>query len=129
LRTDSTDLRYWCSTNHAVPFSSRKNVPGPQESSVFQLEAGGVEGVIRRAAMEGLASVRGRETETFELLSPFVSERTERVAAIRALRRLPKNTWPVDKAPQLLSEVMKYRRLGTNRRAYCTIGLGCDGVW
>lgn len=90
------------------PIFEQKNVPGPQESSVFQLEAGGVEGVIRRAAMEGLASVRGRETETFELLSPFVSERTERVAAIRALRRLPKNTWPVDKAPQLLSEVMKF---------------------
>lgn len=90
------------------PIFEQKNVPAPQESSVFQLEAGGVEGVIRRAAMEGLASVRGRETETFELLSPFVSERTERVAAIRALRRLPKNSWPADKAPQLLGEVMKY---------------------
>ena len=90
------------------PIFEQKNVPAPQESSVFQLEAGGVEGVIRRAAMEGLASVRGRETETFELLSPFVSERTERVAAIRALRRLPKNSWPADKASQLLGEVMKY---------------------
>ena len=90
------------------PIFEQKNVPAPQESSVFQLEAGGVEGVIRRAAMEGLASVRGRETETFELLSPFVSERTERVAAIRALRRLPKNSWPADKAPQLLGEVIKY---------------------
>lgn len=90
------------------PIFEQKNIPAPQESSVFQLEAGGVEGVIRRAAMEGLASVRGREAETFELLSPFVAERTERVAAIRALRRLPKNSWPADKAPQLLAEVMKY---------------------
>lgn len=90
------------------PIFEQKNIPAPQESSVFQLESGGVEGVIRRVAMEGLASVRGRETETFALLSPFVAERNERVAAIRALRRLPKNSWPIDQAPLLLGEVMKY---------------------
>jgi putative heme-binding domain-containing protein len=90
------------------PIFEQKNIPAPMESSVFQLEAGGVEGVIRRAAMEGMASVRGRESETFELLSPFVSDRFERVAAIRALRRLPKNAWPVEKAPGLLAEVMKF---------------------
>lgn len=90
------------------PIFEQKNVPAPKRSSVFQLEAGGVEGVIRRAAMDGLASVRGRETETFDLLAGFVSDRADRLAAIRALRRIPKASWPTDKAPGLLAEVMKY---------------------
>jgi hypothetical protein len=41
---------------------------------------------IRRAAMNALTQVRGKETETFGLLAKFVASGEDRLSAIRALQ-------------------------------------------
>jgi putative heme-binding domain-containing protein len=86
----------------------QKDQPAPDLKKEYALEGGGIEGLIRRAAMDGLASVRGREEETFQKLVPLVDQPRERLAALRALRRIPKQTWPGVHAPQLLKAIFAY---------------------
>ena len=54
--------------------------------------------VVRRAAFQALATVRGREAETFGLLSRFVRDGIDRDAAIRALSTIPVAQWPAAEA-------------------------------
>lgn len=85
-----------------------KDQPAPERKKEFALEGGGIEGLVRRAAMDGLASVRGREEETFQKLVPLVEQPKERLAALRAMRRIPKQTWPAVHAPNLLNAIFAY---------------------
>lgn len=86
----------------------QKDQPAPELKKEFALEGGGIEGLVRRAAMDGLASVRGREEETFQKLVPLVDQPKERLAALRAMRRIPKQTWPAVHSPQLLKAIFAY---------------------
>jgi putative heme-binding domain-containing protein len=84
----------------------QEGIPAPKPRAEFQLEGGGAAGLVRRAAMNALTSVRGQEAETFRALARFVREDIDRPAAIRAIQRLPRNTWPADEARPLLDVVL-----------------------
>ncbi|MCL4205712.1 MAG: c-type cytochrome [Pirellulaceae bacterium] len=84
----------------------QEGIPAPKPKAEFALAGGGPEGLVRRAAMNALTSVRGQEAETFRALARFVREDIDRPAAIRAIQRLPRNTWPADEARPLLDVVL-----------------------
>lgn len=86
----------------------QEKISEPKLSSRFEVGGGGSESVIRQAAMQALTQIRGQESKTFALLTPFVKIPEDRTAAIRALQRLPRSAWPKDTAPQLLQEVVAY---------------------
>jgi len=86
-------------------FKSEGN-PAPKPSAEFVLEGGGPASSIRRAAMDALTFVRGKELETFQTLAKFVKEDQDRIAAVRALQRLPRATWPPDEAPALVDVLL-----------------------
>jgi len=86
-------------------FKSEKN-PAPKVKAEFTLQGGGPESLVRRAAMNALTYVRGQEPKTFATLAKFVKENTDRTAAIRALQRLPKATWPKEAAPELITVLL-----------------------
>jgi putative heme-binding domain-containing protein len=77
-------------------------LPSPKTSATFELQGGGPQTVIRRAAMQALTHVRGQEQQTFRRLSPFVKTDADRAAAVKALQRLPKASWPADEARPLV---------------------------
>lgn len=86
----------------------QEKIAAPKLSTRFELGGGGPEGVIRHAAMQALAQIRGQEAKTFGLLAPYLKSADDRTAAIRALQRLPRSAWPKEAAPQLLQEVVTY---------------------
>lgn len=86
----------------------QEKIPAPKLSSRFELGGGGPQTTIRHAAMQALTQIRGQESKTFGLLTPFVKVPEDRTAAIRALQRIPRSAWPQDKAHSLLQEVTTY---------------------
>ncbi len=85
----------------------QERLPAPQPKSQFAIEGGGTGALVRRAVMQALTTVRGQELKTFETLKPFVIENDDRIAAIRALQRLPRTTWPKEDAPQLVAVLLE----------------------
>ena len=83
-------------------------IPAPQPRAQFALEGGGPESLVRRAAMNALVSVRGQEAKTFKSLAKFVTEDIDRLAAIRAIQRIPQSAWDKEQAPALLAVVVGY---------------------
>jgi putative heme-binding domain-containing protein len=69
-------------------------------------EAERMAAVVRRAAFAALAGVRGRETETFKKIAPFVKDEGDRDAAIRALAVIPVAKWPAEEAAPLLDTLI-----------------------
>jgi putative heme-binding domain-containing protein len=80
--------------------------PAPKTKAEFTLSGGGPESLVRRAAMNALTYVRGQEPKTFATLAKFVKDGTDRFAAIRALQRLPRATWPKESAPELIAVLL-----------------------
>ena len=85
-----------------------ENQPAPSLAAEFPLtsEAERLAGAVRRAAFAALAGVRGRETETFQKIAPFVKQLGDRDAAIRALATIPVAKWPADEAAPLLDTLV-----------------------
>ena len=92
------------------PVFVQENIPAPRRSDTFALEAGGPQGTIRRAAMQALPYVRGHEAHTFSRLAQFVTGDLDRIAAMRAILRIPLRDWPVEEVQPLLEEVLAYAR-------------------
>jgi len=88
-------------------FEKTKN-PTPQVLARFALGSESPERVIRRAAMTGLTSVRGKESATFLAIAKFVKDDAERHAAVTTLNRIPVVDWPVDQAKPLLESIVGY---------------------
>jgi len=84
----------------------QEKLPAPKVRSQFALEGGGSESLVRRAAMNALVSVRGQEAKTFKSLAKFVSSDIDRLAAIRAIQRIPQSAWDKEQAPALLAVVI-----------------------
>lgn len=80
----------------------KENNPAPSVKVSFDVEGGGKESLVRRAAMMALTYVRGEEAKTFVALSKFVKDDVDRTTAIRALQRLPRASWPKDDAAPML---------------------------
>jgi len=104
--------------------SSRKPVhqltkqPAPKQKVDFAFGAGGDPSVlVRRAAMTALTTVRGQETKTFNALAKFVKDDSDRLAAIKAMQRIPKQYWPKDEAGPLVDLMLAHvRKIPTKDR-------------
>jgi putative heme-binding domain-containing protein len=97
----------------------RSNLKAPEARALYQVtrEEENPAGPIRRAAMIALTFVRGRETETFRALAPFVRDNVDRATAIKAMQRIPTADWPPEEARPLLESITAYvRRLPTQSR-------------
>lgn len=81
--------------------------PAPAANVEFRLESGGPAGMIRRAAMVALTSVRGKEVETFGRLSTYFLSDSDALQAARAMLRIPRRDWPADQATALVPAVME----------------------
>jgi len=84
----------------------QQDLPAPQKSAKFELAGGGPGATIRRVAMNALTQVRGKEPETFGLLAKFLASGEDRLAAMRALQKIPRTYWPKDQARPLLDVVI-----------------------
>jgi putative heme-binding domain-containing protein len=82
--------------------------PAPSLAAEFTLvsEADRIAVAVRRAAFLALAGVRGRETEAFKKIAPFVKQPGDRDAAVRALAVIPVAKWPAEEASPLLDTLV-----------------------
>jgi putative heme-binding domain-containing protein len=102
--------------NRNVIFEKAKN-PAPPTKAVIVVGAESAERIVRRAAMIGLTSVRGKEAATFSAIARFVKDDGERPAAVQALLRIPQSEWPKDEAPKLLDSLVgSIRKLPVSER-------------
>jgi len=62
----------------------------------------------RQAAMAAIAAVTEREGETFIKLAPFVQSASDGTAAIAALQRIPKKSWPKEHAQPLVDQLLAH---------------------
>jgi putative heme-binding domain-containing protein len=104
-RLDGFTLRILDARRSEV-WKQEKN-PAPKRNVKFDLPGGGGKASqVRRAAMQALTYVRGQEPKTFATLAKFVKDGVDRTAAIRALQRLPRATWPKESAPELIAVLL-----------------------
>ncbi|MFO0930045.1 MAG: PVC-type heme-binding CxxCH protein [Gemmataceae bacterium] len=82
------------------------NNPTPEVKAAFALGTVSPERIIRRAAMQALAGVRGQEAETAKLLVPFLRSDADRTAAVTALQRIPANDVPKELARPALDDLL-----------------------
>ncbi len=95
----------------------QENLPAPKPSSEFQLPGGGPAAQVRHAAMVALVSVRGEEAKTFKTLAGFLKDDGDRLAAIRALQRIPRQFWPKEQAATLIEQLVgTVRKIPTAER-------------
>ncbi|MBI5757919.1 MAG: HEAT repeat domain-containing protein, partial [Planctomycetales bacterium] len=94
-------------TGRAEVWKQEKN-PAPKRNVTIELSGGGKGTLVRQAAMNALTHVRGQESKTFTTLAKFVKDNVDRVAAIRAIQRLPRNAWPKDEADPLLTVLLDH---------------------
>jgi len=64
--------------------------------------------MIRGLAAMALTYVRGQESDSFNAISPMVSQASVRDAAIKSLLKIKPNYWPKDEASSLLGHVLGY---------------------
>ncbi len=88
----------------------RKDQPAPEKSVEFGIGATSPVVKVRRAAMDAIACVRGKETEAFETLSTFIINDVDQNTAISAIQRIPKRFWPAERASELVEIVMSKLR-------------------
>jgi putative heme-binding domain-containing protein len=93
--------------NRRVVFEKRKQ-PAPAEKVAFSVGSASPERVVRRAAMNALTSVRGKEADAFKALAPYVGSDADRSAAIKALLHIPAAQWPKEEARPVLDAVVAY---------------------
>ncbi|MFO0880913.1 MAG: PVC-type heme-binding CxxCH protein [Gemmataceae bacterium] len=90
-------------------FQKVKN-PVPDPKASFTLSTESPVRVIRRAAMQALPTMRGREAEAIAALGKWVKDDAERTYAIRALLRFTNRDWPKDQAESVLKDLLAYVR-------------------
>ena len=66
---------------------AQSGIPAPTPKAEIAVPGGGPAGVVRRAVMAALVSVRGEETKSFATLAKFVRDDIDRQTAIRASSR------------------------------------------
>ncbi|HWA97773.1 MAG TPA: PVC-type heme-binding CxxCH protein [Pirellulales bacterium] len=84
--------------------ADKNKAPAPMAE--FVLASDDARSLVRQAAMNALASVRGQELNTFRALSKFVRDGVDRPTAIRALQRVPRQFWPADEARPLVDVLL-----------------------
>ena len=67
--------------------------------------------------MVALTSVRGQEAKTFQTLTKYLKDDANRLPAIRALQRIPKQYWPKEDAKPTVEVVLAHiRKIPTKDR-------------
>ncbi len=95
--------------------------PAPNPKAILEVNGTGPEGVVRRAAIPALISIRGHEAETFKALARYVREGIDRNAAIRGLLRIPAAYWPPEEAGPLVESLLaSIRKLPASERTTST---------
>jgi putative heme-binding domain-containing protein len=84
--------------------------PAPAVKVEYAFGSSDPAALVRRAAMTALTTVRGQEAKTFETLSKYVKNDTDRLAAIRAMQRIPKQYWPKDDAKTMVDLMLGHIR-------------------
>jgi putative heme-binding domain-containing protein len=99
--------------------------PAPSLAAEFALvsEADRIAVAVRRAAFLALAGVRGRETEAFKKIAPFVRQPGDRDAAIRALATIPVANWPAEDASPLLDTLVDGMKQASSEERSSDAGL------
>ena len=99
--------------------------PAPSLAAEFTLvsEADRINVAVRRAAFLALAGVRGRETEAFKKIAPFVKQPGDRDAAIRALAAIPVAKWPAEEAAPLLDTLVDGMKQASSEERSSDAGL------
>jgi len=99
--------------------------PAPSLAAEFTLtsEADRIAAAVRRAAFAALAGVRGRETEAFKKIAPFVKQPGDRDAAIRALAAIPVSKWPAEEAAPLLDTLVDGMKQASSEERSSDAGL------
>jgi putative heme-binding domain-containing protein len=92
---------------HKKPAWTKENQPAPRESARFSLDANPAER-LRHAAMNAVVTIPGHEAEVFATLVRFFREDNDRDAAIKALRRLPRNKLPKDQLKPLAEAILAH---------------------
>jgi putative heme-binding domain-containing protein len=92
---------------HKKPAWTKENQPAPRESARFSLDANPAER-LRHAAMNAVVTIPGHEAEVFATLVRFFREDNDRDAAIKALRRLPRNKLPKDQLKPLAEGILAH---------------------
>jgi putative heme-binding domain-containing protein len=95
--------------SHKVVFHKEKQ-PAPAERVVYEVGVESPERAVRHAAMNGLGSVRGKESDTFTAIAPFIKNDADRDAAVHALQRIPVQYWPKEAAQPLLDAILAHVR-------------------
>ncbi len=91
--------------NRSEVFKQEK-IAAPRTSITVELSGSGPAAGVRRAAMIALTQVRGKEAEAFAELAKFVTAGNDRLAAIRAMARIPRTFWAKDLAKPLLEPIV-----------------------
>lgn len=85
--------------------------PAPEKMATFSVAPFDPQAELRQSTMLAMTTVRGQEKKTFELLFGVLKQgKGDQAAAMQALLRLPKNTWPVDQAKPVLEVTLKLLR-------------------
>jgi putative heme-binding domain-containing protein len=105
-RLDGFTLRV-LDRNRGETFRKEK-VDAPKVKSDIEIGGGGPEGLVRRAAMNALTYIRGKEQETFRTLAEFIRKDVDRLAAIRSIQRIPRRDWPQEDAASLVESLLAY---------------------
>jgi putative heme-binding domain-containing protein len=82
------------------------DIPAPDRKAEYALSLAAPQAVIRQAVIETLPSIRGKESETFTLLAPYLAQQETRAATVRALQRIPRQSWNGALAPELLASLV-----------------------
>src|SRR5262249_8324917 len=88
----------------------KTGIPAPATKTAFEIGREAPEVTVRAAAMLALTAVRGQEEKTFHTLAKHLKKDDDRIAAIRALQRIPRSFWPEDEAGVMLDHVLAHIR-------------------
>jgi putative heme-binding domain-containing protein len=92
------------------PVFEKAKLPTPEVKATFAVGNVAPERTIRRAAMQALPSIRGKEGETVPALVKFLSDEQDRPAALKALLTIPPRLWPGEQAGPVLEALIPYIR-------------------
>ena len=93
------------------PIFSKSDIPAPKKKSEYAVTPESKESQLRRAALKAMAMVRGKESETANMLADLIVKDEKTATAISALNQIPSRFWPAEKAAPMSDNVMKL--LGT----------------
>ena len=88
----------------------KPKLPAPQGKAAYEVGGESTERVIRRAAMQALTSVRGKEADAFKALAKLAGDDRDRHSVVQAILRIPTAYWPKEQAQPLLQSLLTHIR-------------------